>query len=77
MTRRVMKAADDLVPHILIALAIAVLWATACVLASRVSVAEHDVWSCEEDMSCWNCETMGNHRCGPTSTTNVTTSVVV
>lgn len=20
---------------------------------------------CQEDMSCWNCQTMGNHVCGP------------
>jgi len=22
---------------------------------------------CTEDMSCWNCKTMGNRRCGPAS----------
>jgi hypothetical protein len=24
----------------------------------------HSATRCTEDMSCWNCETMGNHICG-------------
>ncbi|MFD0918875.1 hypothetical protein [Saccharopolyspora rosea] len=24
------------------------------------------VQHCEEDQPCWDCHTMGNHRCGPT-----------
>lgn len=29
----------------------------------RVGTAVHV--TCQEDMKCWNCKTMGNHVCGP------------
>lgn len=39
------------------------------VLGTALVLAAAALWPaagtrCEEDMSCWNCQTMGNHVCG-------------
>lgn len=39
---------------------------------TSVAVGPPPTTPCTEDMPCWDCETMGNHQCGPVSTLPIT-----
>jgi hypothetical protein len=34
------------------------------IIALNFTVFNQSSFRCQEDMPCWNCETMGNHICG-------------
>lgn len=61
--RPLMEAMRDLVMPALVVLAL-MLVVVAAMAPTDLQIIPHKQ-DCTEDMSCWNCHTMGNRECGP------------